>query len=109
MTQLKFNINQEVANYIQRIMFEMDNKIFIVDRMFTNHKDDEDASLLLENRLFVKYMHEYKELRFQYVELTNLINKQILDFLNKNNYKFKRIQWNINDFYSKRELIIDLD
>ena len=109
MTQLKFNINQEVANYIQRIMFEMDNKIFIVDRMFTNHKDDEDSSLLFENRLFQKYMHEYRELRLQYVELTNLINKQITEFLNKNNYKYNKITWHINDFYSDRYLIIELD
>lgn len=109
MTQLKFNINQDVANYIQRIIFEIDNKVFIIDRMFSNHKEDDDASLLFENRLFIKYMNEYRALRYEYSVLTGLINKQILDFLNKNNYTYNTVDWSITDFSNDRDLIINLN
>lgn len=106
--KLKYSINQEMANYIQKFIFEIDNKIFIIDRLFSTHKDDNDDSLL-KSEVFNKHMNEYIKLRVQYVELTQLINNQILDFLRERNYKFNTVKWNIEDFHNDRDLIIELN
>ena len=102
-----YSINQEMANYIQRFIYEIDNKIFIIDRLFSTHKDDKDDSLLT-SEVFKKHIKEYTKLRVQYVALTQLINNEIWDFLTNKGYDFDSIEWNINDFYNDKKIVIEL-
>ena len=45
---IKVPISAELCNYIQRLMFEKKNLLFIITRFFEKHANDKDTSLLVD-------------------------------------------------------------
>lgn len=43
--EYKFKIDEEHLNLLQRLGLEVDTKVFLLKRMFEDHKDDKDDSL----------------------------------------------------------------
>lgn len=55
-------MNQEQANYLQRLGMEVDSKVFLLDRLFSNHATDTDT-ILFESVPFKYYEQEYEKAR----------------------------------------------
>lgn len=62
MTEREFiiPIPEEQANYLQRLGNEIDSKVFIIDRLFSNHATDDDIQLF-ESVPYKHYMKLYEQ------------------------------------------------
>lgn len=63
--KLIISISQDQANYLQRLGFEVDSKVFLMDRIFANHAEDPDASVI-ESIPFKHYMEAYEKAYAEY-------------------------------------------
>jgi hypothetical protein len=59
------NLPQEQINYIQRLNNEVNDKIFVLDRLFVKHMDDTDLQLF-DLKPFKYYMENYELAFLQY-------------------------------------------
>ena len=105
MNQVKVKISQELADYIQRYVFEINNKHFILDRLFTKHANDVDDSLL-EDRIFKKHIKEYEVLIFSFNEIRNKISRILFERVLAMGINTTYINWHIDDFINDREIIV---
>ena len=62
MRQITINIKQEHADRLQRLGYEVDSKVFLIDRMFANHAQDTDTSMF-ESVPFRHFFSEYEKAR----------------------------------------------
>ena len=92
-------ITQETANYLQRLGMEVDGKVYLIDRMFANHANDEDTSLF-DSVPFQHYMKEYEQALYEW----DLAKQEFQDSYLTNKVKEITGQedvsytWAINDF-----------
>lgn len=100
MKKINLPLNIETKNYLQRLGYEVDSKAFIIDRLFTNHKNDVDESLF-NSIPFKKYMKEYEEVQAEYSLAKNDLTQHIKKIISQQeNLDIKTIQldWNIPNF-----------
>lgn len=53
-------LTEDQANYLQRLGSEVDSKVFIIDRLFANHAQDDDTQLF-DSVPYKHYMKEYEK------------------------------------------------
>ena len=58
-------ISEDQANYLQRLGVEVDSKVFLLDRIFANHAQDEDTQLF-DSIPYKHYMKEYEKAHFEW-------------------------------------------
>lgn len=91
-------ISQETVNYLQRLDYEISTRTQIIDRMMTNHKDDNDASVF-ESVPFQTYMKQLEEKNAEYTEAKNRLTKHLIPLVQEKEGKQDVIfDWNIEDF-----------
>lgn len=61
----KFEIPEDVSDYLQRLSFEKMSREDVIDRIITSHKDDPDASVL-DSVVFNHYMKALIEVTAEY-------------------------------------------
>ena len=53
-------VSEEQVNYLQRLGYDVDSKIFIIDRLFANHAND-DNTQLFDSIPYKHYIKEYEQ------------------------------------------------
>ena len=99
MKKIIVEINQEQADYLQRLGSEVDSKVFLIDRMFANHATDDDTALF-DSVPFKHFMKEYEKARFAWETAKTEFQHTYLDPKVKEILKTDdvRYSWAINDF-----------
>ena len=105
---LKIN-DEKLFNYLQRLGFDIDSRLAVIDRMFTTHKNDQDASVF-ESVPFKKYSKELEELQAEYTmakdEFSKILLPIELEKLGANDVTF---DWRIDNFADKEVIITVTD
>lgn len=63
--ELKIEVQQESMDYLQRLAFEVEGRLEVINRLFTNHANDTDASVLTSVP-FKTYQKEFDEANAAY-------------------------------------------
>lgn len=94
-------VNQEQANYLQRLGVEVDGKSFIIDRMFSNHAMDEDTALF-ESVPFKHFMKEFEQANAEWDLAKNEFQESYVKPVIKAEYgeNTKILSWQIEDYNS---------
>lgn len=97
---ITINISEEQANYLQRLGAEVDAKVFLLDRMFSNHATDTDT-ILFDSIPFQHYMEQYREAVTAYDLAKQEFQNSYLDPIMKKDYgEDVKYNWSIDDFLS---------
>jgi len=101
MNKFTVDISQEQANYLQRLGADVDSKVFLIDRMFSNHSSDTDTTLF-DSVPFKHYMSEYEKAQFEWEQAKLEFQKNYLDNKVKELTKLEnpKYSWMINDYLS---------
>lgn len=100
MKTYELSINQETANYLQRLQLDVDTRLSVIDRLFTNHKDDTDTSVF-ESAPWKKYNQELQEATAQYKEAKDALSKYLMPVVQKKEgSEDVSFDWLIEDFSS---------
>ena len=94
-------LQEDQVNYLHRLNIEMDGKTFLIDRIFSNHAKDTDASVI-ESIPFKHYMKEFEELHAEY-ELAKLEFERTIvspEVMKRTNNEDARYSWEIKNFAS---------
>lgn len=94
-------INQEQANYLQRLGIEVEGKSFLIDRMFANHAMDEDT-MLFDSVPFKHFMSEFEKAKAEFdlakTEFQNtFLDKEVAKITGKEDNIYS---WQIDDYSS---------
>lgn len=65
MQKFTIDLTQELVDYVQRIGYEVDTRVYLIDRMFDMHKNDTDTALF-DSVPFKKYHGELAEKKAEY-------------------------------------------
>ncbi len=95
------DISEEQANYLQRLGMEVDSKIFIIDRLFTNHMQD-DTTELFNSIPYKYYMQEYEKTFAAWETAKQSFEKNIVmpAVQQKTGLENPNFSWQINDYSS---------
>lgn len=95
------NITEEQANYLQRLGSEVDSKIFIIDRLFSNHANDTDTQLF-DSVPYKHYMKEYEKVHFEWETAKTEFEKTVLlpVVREKTGEENPSFSWLIDDYLS---------
>lgn len=95
-------VTQEMCNYLQRLGSAVDARLEVINRLFTSHKDDTDASVLTSVP-FKTYQKEFEDLNAEYSlakdALSNELRPIVEDKVGKTGISFN---WQIEDFNSEQ-------
>lgn len=106
MSKIKIPINEELSNYINRVVFERNNLCFIINRFFEKHAKDKDDSILYDES-FLKYHKELELISYEYNVLVNRISVLVNDYLREHNVENpKTYEWSIDDFINDLFIIV---
>lgn len=96
----KITIPQELVDYVQRLGRDIDSRVYLIDRMFDNHRNDEDAAIL-DSVPFKKYHKEFEELKAEYDLAVSELGNKIIPFVaEKTGNDDPKFDWRIDDFSS---------
>ena len=91
-------VSEETVNYFQRLEYDIDTRLSVIDRLFTNHKDDKDASLF-DSVPFKTYSKQLDDVRAEYALAKDEFTKSLIPLIKE---KERRddvdFDWKINDF-----------
>lgn len=105
MKTFKITIEEKTANYLQRLGFEIDSRLAIIDRMFVNHKDDTDTSVF-DSVPWKKYNKEFEELNVEYTMAKDSLTKQLIPTVSEAvGYECNDFTWKIEDFQAHEVII----
>lgn len=91
-------ISEDLANYFQRLEYDIDTRLSVIDRLFTNHKDDKDASLF-ESVPFKTYSKQLEDVRAEYNLAKDDFTKSLIPIIKeKEGTEEVNFDWKINDF-----------
>ena len=104
--EIKVPISSELCNYIQRLMFEKKNLLFIITRFFEKHAGDKDTSLL-SDAAFLEYHKQLELVSYEYDMAKTNISKMVNGFLNSIGiYDLSQFEWSIDDFINGKYIKI---
>lgn len=96
--EIRLTVTEEQTNYLQRLGVDIDNRVFIIDRLFANHAEDTDGSFL-ENKLFKEYMNELETVKAEYEFAKQAFGEKILrPQVEKLSGEGVEFDWAIKDF-----------
>ena len=99
-------IGEEMVNYLQRLGYEIDTRMSVIDRLFVNHKDDTDDSLF-KSVPWKTYMKQLEEVQVEYNEAKDQLTKELIPFVQEKEGKQDvHFDWKIEDFSTKEVKII---
>jgi hypothetical protein len=104
-------ISEDAANYLQRFDIDIDTRLSVIDRLFYNHKDDEDTSLF-DSSAYKKYTKELEELRFQYNIAKNEFTEKLMPIVAEKvgvPVEEVKFNWRIDDFLANEAIITIID
>lgn len=102
-------VNQETADYLQRLGYDVDTRHSVIDRLLTNHREDTDASVL-EGIPFKKYHEELEHAVIAYEEAKNRFTSELSVLVGEKEGKEDvAFDWRIEDFNSLQVKIIIRD
>ena len=106
--QFTLVVENDLVDYLQRLGFDIDSRLAVIDRMFVNHKDDTDASVF-ESVPWKKYSKELEETQAEYTmakdEFSNILIPLVEE---KTGTKGVSFDWRIENF-KDAEVIITLN
>ena len=98
MKVLEIELTQEMIDYVQRLGFEVDARVHLLDRMFDNHKDD-ITTKMFDSVPFKKYYKEYETLKAEYDMATKKLEGTIREIvIEKTGNPDVRFNWFIDNF-----------
>ena len=99
-------VTQDVTNYLQRLAFEVEGRLGVIDRLFTTHANDDNDSVLTSVP-FRKYHEEYDKINAEYSiakeELGNALRPLVEE---KTGIKDVSFDWTIEDFSENKVKIV---
>lgn len=99
-------MNQETADYLQRLGYDVDTRHSVIDRLLTNHKEDTDASVL-ESVPFKKYHEELEHAVTAYEEAKKKFSANLMEIVKEREGKEEvTFDWRIEDFNSLQVKIV---
>ena len=103
----KITIPQELVDYVQRLGRDVDSRVYLIDRLFENHRNDEDTTMF-DSVPFKKYQKEFEELKAEYDIAVKQLGDKLIPFVQKETgIDEPRFDWKIEDF-SSLEVIITM-
>ena len=97
--QFIISISEEQSNYLHRLGMDLEAKIFIIDRLISDHKSDTNADVI-NSEVFKYYQHGYEEAFTQWSmakkEFQNTVLKPIIQ--EKTGLDKPNFEWQIVDF-----------
>ena len=99
-TTFTLPISQETCNYLQRLGMGIDARLEVINKIFTNHANDTDDSVL-ESKPFKKYHSEFEELNAEYTQAKIAFENEIKPIVYEKAGEGVNFRWNINDFLSQ--------
>ncbi len=109
MEKFTIELTQELIDYVQRIGYEVDTRVYLIDRMFDMHKSDTDTSLF-DSVPFKKYHKDLENKKTEYdlavKELGERIKPIVCQKLGRNDVNFN---FEIPDFNELKAYITVLE
>ena len=99
-TTFKLQVPDETCNYLQRLSHSIDSRLEVINKIFTIHADDPDASVL-ESKPFQKYHTEFEELQAEYNQAKLEFQNQLEPIVYEKMGKHVNFRWTIKDFLLK--------
>lgn len=94
--------DSEVFNYLNRLYLDVESRMFVIDRMFDNHKNDTDTSLF-NSVPWKAYMSELEVTRSEYSMAKDEFSKMIYPIVQeKTGIENVEFDWNITDFMQRQ-------
>ena len=98
MKTYKIPINQEINNYLQRLSYDIETRLMVINKIFEMHKNDTDTSLF-ESEVWKKYQQELVEAQIELDTVkdnfsTDLI-KKVQEIEKKDEVNF---DWSIDNY-----------
>lgn len=91
-------VSEETTNYLQRLSFEIDGRLEVINRLFTTHANDTDDSVL-SSVPFKKYQTEFNEYNAEYTIAKDELGKTLRPIVEeKIGISGVDFDWMIEDF-----------
>ena len=74
--QFTLVVENDLVDYLQRLGFDIDSRLAVIDRMFVNHKDDTDASVF-ESVPWKKYSKELEDAQAEYKRMKEGVMEEV--------------------------------
>ena len=97
-------VSEETCNYLQRLGMGVDARLEVINKIFTNHANDADDSVL-ESKPFKKYHSEFEELNAEYTQAKVEFENEIKPIVYEKAGNGANFRWSINDFLAKEVVI----
>ena len=78
MKNFTIELKQEMVDYIQRIGYEVDTRVYLIDRMFDMHKNDTDTSLF-DSLPFKKYHSELEAKKAEFDMAVRKLGDEVIE------------------------------
>ena len=101
MQKITIDISPEQAAYIQRLGVDVDNQIFILDTLLSNHASD-TTDEILHSDTFQHYYDEYEKYKYSLELAKGEFQHNYLDLVLTDmfGHKVRNYKWVIEDFLS---------
>ena len=99
-------VSEETCNYLRRLSFEVEGRLEIINRLFTIHANDTDASVLTSVP-FKTYHKEFEEINAEYSLAKESLTNELMKLVNEK-YQTENpvdFDWKIENFDDNRALI----
>ena len=101
-------VENKLVDYLQRLGFDIDSRLAVIDRMFMNHKDDTDASVF-ESIPWKKYSKELEDVQAEYSIAKDEFSRLLIPIVEKETgVSGVSFSWKIENF-KDGEVIITID
>ena len=99
--KITVDLTTEQVNYLQRLGADVDSKVFLIDRIFANHANDEDTAMF-DSVPFKHYMSEYEKAHAEWEMAKsefqkNYLDKKVKEIVGKDDVMYT---WQIKDYLS---------
>lgn len=103
-TTFTLPVSQETCDYLQRLGVSIDARLLVIDKIFSNHANDVNASVL-DSKPFQKYHSELEELNAEYTQAKLKFSEEIKPVVYEKMGGVVDFTWNIANFLSKEVII----
>lgn len=98
MKTYKISVSQEVNNYLQRLNYEIETHLMIINKIFEMHKNDVDVTLF-DSEIWKKYQQELVETKIELDtakdNLSSELIKRVQEIEKKEDVNF---DWSIDNY-----------
>ena len=98
MKTYKISVSQEVNNYLQRLNYEIETHLMIINKIFEMHKNDVDVTLF-DSEIWKKYQQELVEIKIELDtakdNLSSELIKRVQEIEKKEDVNF---DWSIDNY-----------